>query len=479
VVVARKIAYNVIVSATGKILSTILALVGIGLITRYLGREGFGNYATAIAFFSLFGSLADLGIYTVATREISRPQAKESQIMGKVFSLRICTSLIVFILGSAATFLLPYPPEVKSAILISAAAFVFASSYMVLNGIFQKNLSMDKVAISELSGKIVNVAIIYAAVQLRLGFMAIMSSLLFSMIVNFILVFLWSRKYLKFRISVDWDYWKSFLKESLPVGISFIVTFVYFKMDTILLSLMKSSADVGIYNAAYKVIENLSFFPGMIIGLILPIMSHSVFSDKAKFTDISNKVLKFFLILVVPLLVGTLFLADSIMQVIGGSEFKESGDVLRILIFALAFIFFGNITNTMLIVGNLQKKLMYALSLCAIFNVGSNLLVIPRYSYMGTAVTSAITEFFVVVLTTYLIIKYIKYKPRVDHFWKVLLSGAVMAIFLFFARELSFFILLLASAAIYLFTLWLVRGVTNEEIKGIIKREKGGSLGIT
>jgi O-antigen/teichoic acid export membrane protein len=477
-VVARKIAYNVLVSTTGKILSTILALVGIGLITRYLGKEGFGYYAIALAFFSLFGAVADLGIYSVTTREISRPKANETEIMGKIFPLRIVVSLVVFILGIAVTLFLPYPAQVKSAIMISAAAFVFSSSYMVLNGIFQKNLSMDKVAISELTGKIVNVSFIFAAIHYNLGFIAVMNSLLISMVVNFVLVFLWSRRYLKFKINIDVNYWRKFLKESLPVGVSFIVTFVYFKMDTILLSLFKSSADVGIYNAAYKVIENLSFFPGMIIGLVLPIMSHSVFSNKQKFTDISNKILKLFFILVVPLIVGTLFLANGIVGIIGGAEFQESGNVLRILILALAFIFFGNITNAMLIVGNLQKKLMYALTFCAIFNVSLNLAMIPKFSYTGAAVTSAITEFIVVTLTAFLIVKYLDYKPKIDCLWQVFFSGVIMALFLLFFKDFNFFVLLFVSTAIYFFILWIVKGVTTREIKGIIKREKGGEIGI-
>ena len=53
-VIARKIAYNVLVSSISKILATVLALVSIGLITRYLGKDGFGNYSTVIAFFAFF-----------------------------------------------------------------------------------------------------------------------------------------------------------------------------------------------------------------------------------------------------------------------------------------------------------------------------------------------------------------------------------------------------------------------------------------
>lgn len=469
-VIARKIAYNVIVSSTGKILSTILALVGIGLIARYLGKDGFGNYATALAFFSFFGAIADLGIYSVATREISRPGADERTIIGKVFSLRVISAVIVLAATPLVILFLPYPPEVKQAILISAAAFVFSSSYLVLNGVFQKNLAMDKVAVSELIGKIIQVAVIFLAVQKNLGFTMIMLSVLFSMIVNFTLVILWSRKYIKFKLSVDWAYWKHFLKESFPMGISVIVTFVYFKMDTILLSVMKSSADVGIYNAAYKVIENLSFFPGMIIGLVLPIMSRSIFSNQEEFENIANKVFKLFIILVIPLAVGTLFLADGVINIIGGSGFQESGSVLRILIFALIFIFFGNISSTILLAGNLQKKLMYALSFCAAFNLITNLIVIPKYSYLGTAATSAVTEFLVIAITFFLIARNLSYKPKIESFGKVIISGLAMAVFLYFLRDLNFFILLLGSTFVYFFILWLVKGITTEEIKSIFKR---------
>ena len=56
-VIARKIAYNVVVSGASKVLSTILALVAIGFITRYLGTEGFGNYAIVLAFLSFFAMI--------------------------------------------------------------------------------------------------------------------------------------------------------------------------------------------------------------------------------------------------------------------------------------------------------------------------------------------------------------------------------------------------------------------------------------
>ncbi|OGI22799.1 MAG: hypothetical protein A3E91_03830 [Candidatus Moranbacteria bacterium RIFCSPHIGHO2_12_FULL_40_10] len=469
-VVARKIAYNVVFNVIAKILSTILALIGIGFITRYLGKEGFGNYATVLAFFAFFSSFSDMGLYSVATREISRAGADEEKIMGNVFSLRLVSSLAVFLIFLFFIGFLPYERDVKAGIIIAGIAFVFSSGYSVLNGIFQKNLAMDKVALAEFIGKIIQVGFIILAVKKNLGFTAIMLSLLLYMIFNFAVIYKLSQKYIKFKIHADIAYWKKFLKKSLPMGISVMITFFYFKADTIMLSLMKTNADVGIYNAAYKVIENITFFPAMIAGLILPLMSRYIFSEREKFEDIADKTFKVLLILIVPVVVGTLFLADKIIGLIGGAGFSESANVLRILVFALFFIFFGNFFNNILLVSNLQKKLMAVLSFCAAFNIIANLILIPLYSYKGAAVTSVLTELLVVSLALYLIWKNINYRPKAHFLGRILVSGLTMAIFLFFFQKFNFFLLAIGSAGIYMLFLWLTKAVASEEIISIISK---------
>ena len=217
-ILAQKIAYNVIFNTITKLLSTVLALVSIGFMTRYLGRDGFGDYATVLAFFSFFSALLDLGLYSVATREISRKNADEEKIIGNVFTLRILASSLVLLIAPILIFFLPYSQKVKEGILIASLAYILASSYMVLNGIFQKNLRMDKVALTELAGKSLQVVFIVLAVKMDWGFEAIILSLLINMVFAFTVVLALSRKYVKFSLSVDIDYWKKFLKMSLPMG---------------------------------------------------------------------------------------------------------------------------------------------------------------------------------------------------------------------------------------------------------------------
>jgi O-antigen/teichoic acid export membrane protein len=473
-VIARKIAYNVLVSSISKILSTVLALVSIGFITRYLGKDGFGDYATVLAFLSLFSAISDLGLYQFSTREISRLGANVDEIMGNAFSLRVISSLFIFLCSFVLIMFLPYSQEVKYGVLVIAASFIFSSGYQILNGVFQKNLAMDRVAVSELLGKLVQLGVVILAVKLNLSFSWIIVSLLFNMIVSFVLVYFWSKKYIKLGFRFDFAYWKRFLSESYPIGVMAIVVFLYFKMDTILLSFLRSSAEVGVYNVAYKVLENISFFPAMIIGLIFPIISQHIFIDKQKFFNIANKTFKVFVLLSVPLIVGTLFLSDGLILLIGGAGFGESALVLRILVFALAAIFFSNFFNAILVAGNLQKKLMFVLSVAAIFNITANLIFIPIFSYIASATISVATELFVVLAAGYLVFRRLDYIPRVEKVVGILFSGAIMAGFLFIFRGNNFYLLGFGSVCVYVLAIWMFRAVESSEITSIISKKGGG-----
>ncbi|PIW94725.1 MAG: hypothetical protein COZ85_03680 [Candidatus Moranbacteria bacterium CG_4_8_14_3_um_filter_34_16] len=476
--VAKKIAYNVLANSLSKILTIVLALASLSLITRYLGKEGFGDYATALAFLSFFSALADLGLNSSLTREISRPNASEKDIVSKIFSLRIVVSLLILLLAPFFVFLFPYSLEVKKAIVLVAISFFFSSSYQVLNGIFQKKLVMDKVALVEFLGKILQFLVIFVAVKFQMGFLWVVSSLLFYMIFNFIGVFWWSRKYLIFNFKIDWEYWKKFLKESYPIGISALVVFIYFKLDTILLSLLKTNSDVGIYNVAYKVIENITFFPAMIIGLVFPIFSQTIFSQKERFFEVSNNIYKVFWIIVIPLLVGTIFFSKQIIYFIGGPNFSQSVLVLRILIFALALIFFGNFFNSILIAGNKQNKLLKILSLVAIFNILLNLILIPKFSYLGAAFSSVFTEFLVVLGGVYVVSKELNYFPQIKNFSKIIFSGIIMVLFFFLFRQYNFLVVGIIGSILYILSLWLLGVVKSDEIGGIIsiKRKKNAKF---
>ena len=304
---ARKIAYNVILNSVFKVFTTVvLSLYSIRLITEYLGPEGFGKYATVLAFFAFFSAVVDLGLAQVTAREISKQGADERYILGRILSLRLLSSATLLLFAPLVLFFFNYERDLKVGIVIAAVAVLFSSTSLLLNGIFQKNLAMDRVAFVEFFGKLLQVILVTLIVKNNWGFLAIASTLLASLSFNATASFFLSRSFVTFSPKIDPTFWKKFLLESSPLAATALITFAYFKLDTIILSVLRNSSDVGIYNVAYKIMENLIFFPAMLAGLILPLLSHTLTSNRKLFEEIVDKTFKVFLLIVFPLIIGML-----------------------------------------------------------------------------------------------------------------------------------------------------------------------------
>jgi len=404
----RKIAYNAIVSAGARIIGLALSLIIIGLLTRYLGQDGFGYYATILAFLFFFTVLADLGLYSICLREISRPGADQSKIASNAFTLRFFAGLFIFAMAPLIVCLFPYPGQVKLGILIGAVGFWLMSNQQILMGVFQKHLRMDKVAIGELFGRLVQLGLVIFFIKQDLGFLFIISALVIGSLISFVLIFIFSQKYIPISFEFDFSFWRPLLKESLPLALAIIFTVIYFKIDTIMLSLMKSPADVGIYNLAYKFLESLLFFPAMFIGLVMPMMSEYAFSAQEKFKKITQKTLDILLIFIIPMIFGIFFLSEDMVVLIAGQDFILSAGVLNILIFAAGIIFLGVLFSNMIISLKKQKKLVYIYGIGVVVNLITNFIFIPKYSYYGAAWTTLLTELIVTILMLIVLSRFIK-----------------------------------------------------------------------
>jgi len=465
---AKKIAYNTIVAIAARAIGLALALVILGFITRYLGASGFGDYTTILAFLYIFSVLSDFGLYSICVREISVPLADEKRIIGNIFTIKFFGGLFCFILAPLIGLFSPYSLNVKIGILIGAVGFWFLSNSQVLMGIFQKHLRIDKVSLAEISGRLTQFILVSFFIWKDFGFLSIVCALVFGALVNFILVFYFARKYIKFGFCFDFLYWRYLIKEAFPLGISAVLTMIYFKLDAIMLSVMKSSFDVGIYGLSYKILESLLFFPAMFVGLIMPLMSKYAVSSIEKFKYVTQRTFNMLLMIIVPMIIGTIFLSKKIVVLIGGEDFILSSKVLDILIVATGIIFLGVLFSNEIISLKKQKFLAYIYGIGAVFNVVGNLIFIPKYSFYAAATTTVLTELLVTILMLIVIYKSIKNLPNFSCGLKCLIGAAFMALFLFVFSSLNLFVLIIIGGAIYVFAIYLLKVFSMKEIKELI-----------
>lgn len=462
--------------------STVFALIATGLMARSLGQDGFGQYTTILAFVSLFVILADLGLHSLMTREISQAANGFGRVASNLFTIRLVASLLFLLAGFGLAFFFPYPAEIKMGIGIGAIGFFFLSLHQLLLGVFQKHLVMHLAAAAEVVGRgaqLLLVYIIYVGgptphMPALFLYLAAMSASSFAI---FFLTFVFAQRYIPIGPRFDIGYWKSTLKTAWPIALSIVLTLIYFKIDTIFLSVMKPAADVGIYGAAYRVLEGLIFFPAMFAGIMMPILSRNAVSDHARFKEVLGKSIRAIAIFALPLIGGGVVLSYSITTLIGGPDFTVAGAPMQALFIATAIIFFGNILGRAVVALDLQKRAVAAYLLGVALNVVLNLIFIPTYTYMGAAWTTVVTEFFVVVFLFWLVWKKTGVSFDARGIAKAALAAAVMSsVLLLFASPittpLSFWELGLAmalGAGIYFMALYAMRGVTKEEILGILR----------
>ena len=469
---AHNVARNSIVQFAGKMIGSVLAIFTLAIILRYLGQSGFGEYTTIITYVSIFSIMADLGLYLVITREISKPGANEEKLLSNAFTIKIIASIIILTLAFLTSLLFPYSRVVKIGILIVSFSFFFVLLNQVLIGLFQKHFDMSKIAIGEVSGRVVWLIGAYLVVRFDLGLLWLLSTVVLSNFINFLIIFLSSRKYVKIRLAFDKILWKKIVKMAAPLALSVIFNLIYFKIATIFLSVMKEEGDVGIYGAPFKVLESLIAFAAIFAGLLLPLLSRYYKEDRGKFLNIFKKGVDVLIIFVIPLCIGTIFFAQDIMTLAGGNEFMGSAQVLKILIFAVSAIFFSHIFGNTAIACHQQKKIMWIYMFVALLSIILNLILIPRYSYFGASIAVTISE--VTVALSILILIYVKAKISINikTILKSTISALGMLIVLFLLPSWYFLINAILASSVYFIILYLLKGFSKEMVLEIINIKK-------
>ncbi|MBU1177795.1 flippase [Patescibacteria group bacterium] len=469
---ARKVAHNTMIQFAGKALGTVLALVTIGFMTRYLGQKGFGEYTTIIAFLSVFATMADLGLYMVVTREISKDGADEKKIVSNALAIKLTAAIGILIITPFIALLFPYSHTVVFGIAIGAFSFLFILLNQTLIGIFQKHFRMDKVALAEIAGRVIWLLGVLLTIKFGWGLLVMISFVALSNFVNFLIIFIAARRFVKVGLQFDFAFWKKLMIIAAPLALSVVFTLIHFKVDTIFLSILKPAEDVGIYGAAYKILEGLITFAAIFSGILMPIMSRNAFKDREKFAKVYRKGFDIISIMVIPLVVGVLLFAKPIIIFISGENFSASGPILQILILAVGAIFFAHLFGGAIVALNQQKKMMWAYLFAAVIAIILNLLLIPKFTYYGAAWTTFITETLVAIITVTAVYKVSKIAPQLKVFGKATLAAGVMALVAFCLPNWHVLISIAIVTVVYFVCLFLFRGFSKEMVLEMLRWKK-------
>lgn len=478
----RQVAYNTFTQTLGKAINTALALITIAALTRYLGVAGFGNYTTIWAFVAFFGVFADFGFFWILLRELSRGKIPSNKVFNNTITLRLFLALFVYLGAFLLGFLFNYPPIVKTGIGVIAAAMFFQTMNSTVVAVFQSKLRMDRAVFSETAGRAVILGLVYLFISLKYSLLGVLTAYLLGNTVNFLVSFSQLFYYLKPRLEFDFALWKKIARAALPMGIVLALGVVYYKIDTLMLSWMKTQEAVGIYGASYKILEVLQTMPTFFLGPVFPILTRYLEAKSEKLEHVFQRAFDFLVVSAPGIVAGVLVLSPQIIGLVAGDTFVSASTVsfrgfpinsvmvLQILSFSVGINFFSNLFIYMMIGLGRQKDLIIPNIVFVALNIILNLFWIPRYSYLGASVSTLITEMAVIGVTLFLVFRQTTLLPKLRLLPKSFLAALGMGVVLYQLQNLNLFTLLLLGGVVYVLLLYLFKAITKEDLKLIFHK---------
>ena len=170
--------------------------------------------------------------------------------------------------------------------------------------------------------------------------------------------------------------------------------------DTTMLGLFCNDYTVGLYSVATKVYSILKQLLAASILVTLPRLSNYWAHDRVdEFKKTISGVFTTFSTILFPAVIGVFLLSPEIIQLIGGNEYLEGSNALRILSISLIFSIFGTFyTNTMLLPMKKERQVTIIMFISAGANVLLNLVLIPLLKQDGAALTTVIAEAIVMLV---------------------------------------------------------------------------------
>ncbi|MEG4580195.1 flippase [Microcoleus sp. MON1_C5] len=401
----RQVLNNIAWLFTDQILQMGLGLF-VGLwVARYLGPTQFGLLNYALAFVSLFSSVATMGLGTLVVRNIARDPECKNETLGTAFGLQFTGGCITLLLSVTVIALLkPNDTLTRWLVGIIAAGTIF-NAFETINFWFQSQIQSKYTVLAKNS-------VCFLVAALRIGLVTIKAPLLAFAWIRLAEVALVGMAYVYFykltgnKIKdwqFSWERCKELLSESWPIILSGLAIYLYSKTDQIMLGAMNKNAELGYYAAAVKISEICDFLPMILSSSIFPKLANL---RKTNYEEYLNKFqiysdIMIFLWLGVAIPIS--LLSPWIVHLLYGEKYAKSAAVLALYVWAQFGSNFGVARSTYL---NIEGQLRYGLYLTvvgSILNVGLNFWLIPKYGAFGATAATLITYFYVIILVNFLI----------------------------------------------------------------------------
>ncbi len=425
----RRVINNTIISLLGQVVTWTSTLLLTSAIGRFLGDAKFGELYFAINFVSLVGILLEAGFSYQIIRDVAQKPDKTLRYLSNILLIKLVIWPIVYSLALLACWLLGYPREILVlvgicgfALLTATIANSFTSFHYALERtIFPAVGTMLEKGLSALAGILL--------LRAGAGVQAMALVMLGGSLVSAVWQALWFFRLVGTKFMIDLPLMREIIRTNITFLLYAVLANSYTRIDTLLLSLMTNNAVVGWYGAANRIFDAVNFIPNLVMMAVMyPVFAKLSTTSDPDLKLAFEKSVNFLLFCCIPITTIMIVAAPNIIGFLyHRSEFTPAIPALQALAPGVFFVYLNFVFGTTLLSTKQDRKVVIMSAVALVFNLGSNLILIPLYQHVGASIASTLTEFMLLCIGIVFIPRYLLPLGSLRIAGKALIASLAMA----------------------------------------------------
>lgn len=387
---AQSVKVNYILNLINTGTQMLFPLITFPYVCRVIEADGIGQinfFQSIISYISLFTCL---GIPMYAIREIARDRSDVVQMNRTAMEILLLHSMLTLVGYAMVAILCLTVPQLQ----VNTPLFLILSLTIFFTAIgcewfYQGIEDFKYITIRGLIIKTVSVVLLFIFVKSKTDLLYYGCYTVFGVLGGNIFNFFRLRKYIhRENIIFSELHIKRHIKPVLKVFSFSVVTSIYLQLNTVLLGFLKNALAVGYFAAATKVMQMLLTMSACLGSVMMPRASHLIAENKEdEFNRLIQKSYDFTLAIALPMTIGLIFCAPSLITALCGVKFEHSILPSQIIAPIILMVAISNVFGIQVL---FPKGKINIVTLCcgigAVADLILNLCLIPFFSYIGTSI---------------------------------------------------------------------------------------------
>jgi O-antigen/teichoic acid export membrane protein len=462
----RRVLGNTTISFIGQVITWVSTLTLTIAYGRFLGGDTFGELVFVLSFVALVGFPIEFGFNQQIVRDVAQDPSRALRYPLNVVLLKLALWAALFGASLYLSSALRFNHDEHYLLLMCGITLLIDSINSIFGAVQTAAHRQTFPAVGGVIEK--GLGALVAIIWLRLGggIEAAGVALVGGAVAGIIWQLVWFVRLVGLRFQLDLRLMGDLVRQSIPFLTYGVLGVIYYRIDTVLLEVLTSTATVGVYGAAYRLFDTLAFLPNIVIVAVMyPVMATLSLNSEPQFKLAVEKSVNFLLVAGIPIMVGLIVAAPNILGFLyHRSDFAGSVPVLRALAPGLAILYLNTLWTTMLMSLKLEKRLPWMAGVALIFNVGGNLLLIPRLAGVGAAIMTSITELLLMGLALAMLPRHLLPLPSLITGIKALGASLAMALVVSLMSSYSVLLIIPVATAEYVVIATLLATVPKDDL---------------